>query len=681
MKGTNWLWLALALAVSACSSDNKADPGGQTPDAGGGGTPADQDAQTPDVEGPPVEKQVEITFTPANGTMYGGESITFKADRPIFKDAEKPRGPDTFIPHIFIGENRVIFKEYVDDFTVKAVSQGHPAPSLDNAQPFEVPVRVEMRNRKDEILVTHNAKGKFSFAPPVHPSFNRIMAFGASFTAGFQSNSWNPVAQNHGPINQVARAAGAYLSTPFTTREGLPGIPKLEELDRRSGSLEVGLGAAVGTLTPALNKNEFSPLRADPYIRPLNIAIPGSTIRDVVDGSLGAGVYILDLFIQHPFEKISSRVKPKSMIENIEDYKPLLVFTTVDNYGNDVLWGGTPTDFIEDKLREMYTRVSKVETRPFLFILTVPDINMLPGRRFNQAKRYEVMRANAALKRVAKEVNATLPEPRIYVGDFMELFFRFTEAKEGDAIEFGGLNVRIVKGANGESDIVVKDSMGRDNVIGLDRFEGVFSWDDLHLSNFGYGMLGNEVIRLVNRAVGPKGEQPRLKEELSFIDLAKVLSEDYLSPVNQEAERQKLSDFPPFPTYADKTALPGLSLADRCALGMVETEMGIPKDKWADAGCPVEIRIEAEKTELEPEASAGFTATVLDGKGQPIKDLPVTSYVYRANRENGSTQWNDIRNTDENGKITNKATMGYLGDLVVHVMAGGVIQKLVIKKK
>jgi hypothetical protein len=635
--------------------------------------------------GPPVIDAV-LTVSPPEGSSYGNYLVEVTSDVPIFANLT----PDDF--RVALGDNALIFVSKVDDTRIIGLAQGHPAPSNENTEPFDVDIQIET----PEGIAT-NVNG-FRFLPPIAPIFNNVYTIGASFSAGTQSNSINAEGQLHGPVALAIEQLGAYFGNPLANEPGLPHKPFLSEINRVSGLIEVNESAALDEILGFVTAggNTFSEARVDPRLVAHNLSIPGAGARHMVDGTTGpddVGFTIFSIFNQAPeadvFSALGDPVEFGVLppIEVIEANNPTAVFSAIDFYGNDVLGGDDlPTSEIKADLLEMFQRAAALPSRPAFFVLTLLDVNVVPGDSFGQDERYEVLRTNAAMIEAADQVNAELAAlglpPRIFVGDFFLPFMEIIEANNNAAVSINGLEGTVSQGVNGENDILVVDADGDTQRIGLDLFEGFISLDGLHLTNTGYAMIANGLIDLVNRSVGPNAADPAnrlLTADVPFINIPEILANDPLAPKNLEAERLavNLADpnnpIPSFDTYADVDPVPPLEFWDRCAI------LGID---LTGLDCPATLTMSAP-TNVTVGQAVEVSVEVLDENGTRIRNVPVAFFIDR--EDDGTGRLNDDARkartlTDNNGIARATFTAGTnVGPVIIQTQAGGKLSSITIQ--
>jgi len=684
--------LLLALAPAAgCSCG-----GGGAPDAGSDAAPA--------TDAGPMLVETAITVTPTDGSQFGDYLVHVTLSDPLFA------GLTADDVSIRVGENRLIFVTILSDTEAEGSSQGHPSPSDTNTADFAVDVRVDVPG------LYALAPGAFTFHPPIDPIWNDLWAVGASFTAGIQSNSLNAPAQLMDPVAQIARSAGAYFPQPLAVGEGVPPAFTLADVNPATGEVEISKIEAFQTLFPLLAKTggTFEKLRADPYIFPHNLAVPGGGVRHILNGTNGDPFHPLDIFIQAPFEHFLSSIVLPSPIENLETYHPTIVIGGIDYYGNDVLGGDDyPIPLIYDDLVQLFRRMSALPGAPPFFVLTLVDVNSVPTGSFEQDERYETIRANAALVDAAALVNgetvAAGGAPRVFVGDFFGPAFRLVESPVGSAITFGEQSITVwgcdtaddplgdcattLQTVNGENNGLVVLPDGTRIVYGLDRAEGIISLDGLHFTNTGYGILANETIALVNASVGPGAADPAARlsaTDVPIVDLNAVAAADPLSPPNLLATADALRaggvvDLPPFVTWADSWALPPLAIWDRCAMN-IGPEAILAAD-WEANGCPLAsgVSIDASVTMVTaadmasgaPGGTADVTLTVTDALGVPIAGFPAVFWVDGDGDTEGDVMDHRGIDTDASGVAVDTYYAGTVtGTQTVWAQVAGVVTSI-----
>jgi hypothetical protein len=394
----------------------------------------------------------------------------------------------------------------------------------------------------------------YTYTPPEDSVFKTFVAMGASYTAGFQSDSYNEIAQLNGPATWVARQAGAYFPIPLIKMPGLPPEEGFEGLDTK-GNFTVSLGAIATELFTATN---FSQFFEDPSVAPYNIAIPGATIQDEVLGpasksSNSSFVIPLTNFLFAPYDNNFFETKDiKPEIVMAKELHPTLIMST-DEYGNDLLTGGvTPyAQFVEYITQAVSALAS---TGAQVFLANVPHAFALPS--FQQTAINALANCGLTfsdipggiqgLDQVADQDNCAgkfsdntsagtckynACESLASIDQSIDLFNNeFANA----VATYGSTNVHIVPFSalmNGNVQLagqgVTFDSEGfpeykiNNVTLKMRHLGGFYSLDDLHLTNTGYAILAAVFIQTINDTLGTHVPLP---------DLPSILAGDPLSP-------------------------------------------------------------------------------------------------------------------------------------------------------
>ncbi len=190
------------------------------------------------------------------------------------------------------------------------------------------------------------AANAYTYTPPVSSAFRAFVGFGASGTAGFQSDSYNEAAQLNGPAAWVARQAGAYFPIPLFRMPGIPPAPGFDALTTN--------GAFTGTATDIIaylsGTKNFPDLFEDPDIVPYNIAIPGATVEDEVLGpasttSMAVPTIALSNLLFVPYDNNLFETKDvKAEIQMVGELHPTIIMS-MDLYINDLITNEVLTSY------------------------------------------------------------------------------------------------------------------------------------------------------------------------------------------------------------------------------------------------------------------------------------------------------------------------------------------------
>jgi hypothetical protein len=311
-------------------------------------------------------------------------------------------------------------------------------------------------------------------------------------------------------------------------------------------------------------------------------------------------------------------------------------------------------------------------------------VNVTPLTEFAQDERYELLAANQSMLDAADAANTALAAqgkpPRVFVGDFFSPFFQLLEADEGDPIDLAGLSGIVSRGPNGENDIIVIDADGDTQRVGLDLFEGIFSFDALHLTETGYAVLANSLIDLINSSIGPSASDARnrlLAANIAPLDIAAILARDPLAPKNLEAARvafnqTALIPFPPLSQFADPAPLPLLEPWDRCAITVGDFAAEI------DDACPDEINFTAPAS-VALGGVVNVSVQVRDQVGNVMPGLPVSFFIDNNSAATGEIDGESGVFTNAQGIASTTYTAGNtVGPVLLQAQAGGIIRTFTI---
>ena len=186
----------------------------------------------------------------------------------------------------------------------------------------------------------------YRYNPPASSAFKTFVGYGASGTAGFQSDSYNEAAQLNGPAAWVARQAGAYFPIPLFKMPGIPPAPGFDALGTD--------GQFTGTVTAIVNylagTQDLPSLFEDPDVVPYNIAIPGATVEDEVLGpasttSMALPIIALSNLLFAPYDnKLLDKTNIKPEIQMVKDLHPTLIMS-MDLYINDLITNEVATSY------------------------------------------------------------------------------------------------------------------------------------------------------------------------------------------------------------------------------------------------------------------------------------------------------------------------------------------------
>jgi len=399
----------------------------------------------------------------------------------------------------------------------------------------------------------------YTYTPPEDSVFKTFVAMGASYTAGFQSDSYNEIAQLNGPASWIARQAGAYFPIPLIKMPGVPPDPGLAGLDTTgnytldtSNVLNIVMNAIIN---PQTGKIDIPRLFEDPGIIPYNIAIPGATIQDVVLGPASksdraTGIIVLSNILFAPFDNDLLETKDiLSEIQMAQNLHPTIIVST-DLYGNDLITDNTTLSDFTLYITQAVSALAS--TGAEVFLADVPHISMFPSNQqdalnalANNSTNCNENFSNISLQALDAAASAS--------NNYDCTSFTTDTCQQNACKAFASTNQRIDQ-FNAEFDKVVaqypnvhivpfsKLVSGGISITGqsvtfdnngfpeyvidgvhlkMRHLGGFYSLDDLHLTNTGYAILAAVFIQTINDTLGTHVPLP---------DLPSILAGDPLSP-------------------------------------------------------------------------------------------------------------------------------------------------------
>jgi len=408
----------------------------------------------------------------------------------------------------------------------------------------------------------------YTYEPPVSDQFKTFVAVGASYTAGFQSDSYNEVSQLNGPAAWVARQAGAYFPIPLIKMPGMPPIKGFEALNT-TGDFTLNTGdiaqAVMNALiNPQTGLFDIPEIFEDPSVTAYNIAIPGATIEDEVlgpDSTTGRvlGIIMLSNILFAPYNNAPLDTKDiKSEIEMAKDLHPTIIMST-DLYGNDLITANTTlkdfTLYITQAVKAFAATGAQV------FLGNVPHISIFPSNQkdaLNALANCGETFANVSLQTLDQAAGPPDACAAIFATDTCakkacETFTSTNARIEAFNTEFSKVvaqypNVHIVKFdelMQGKVKIagqgVTYDTEGFpvytvDGIpLKMSHLGGFYSLDDLHLTNTGYAVLASIFVQSINDTLNLNIALPPLPGILAGDPLSPPALSNYCSrPSNQQ---------------------------------------------------------------------------------------------------------------------------------------------------
>ncbi len=485
-----------------------------------------------------------VSISPAQGTQFGDQQVNA---------AIEGFDPGT-VPVVYLGNK-------ARGVTVTAQSNNEVSISFTTAgTPTAGTYPLVVANSFSACAYFANA---YTYEPPVSSLFKRFVAMGASYTAGFQSDSYNEVAQLNGPATWIARMAGAYFPIPLIKMPGLSPEEGFEGLDT-NGNFTVGLGDIAVYLFTA---TDFSSFFEDPTVTPYNIAVPGAMIQDEVRGpaskSANSGFVIpLTNFLFAPYDnKFFETRDIKPEIVMAEELHPSII-VSADLYGNDLLTGRvTPYDQFVLYITQAVSALASTGAQ--VFLANVPHAIALPS--FQQTALEQLTPCSMTFSNVpllSLDLAAGPPDscaaafiPNTCAINACETLVPINNIIDQFNAEFASVvaqypNVHIVPFADLMSGKVTLAGQGilfdaqgfPEYIIGsqtlkMKHLGGFYSMDDLHLTNTGYVVLASIFIQTINDTLHTHVPLPDLPSIAAADPLSPTALSDYCS---QTANSQKL---------------------------------------------------------------------------------------------------------------------------------------------
>jgi GDSL-like Lipase/Acylhydrolase len=418
---------------------------------------------------------------------------------------EGPAAAD--VVQVVFGFNRAYQLTVVDDRTVTGIIQGHPTAG-------EVDVTVETAAE------THVFEGAFLYEGPLDPAFERLVTIGASFTQGVQSAVPTDHAILNSPAALIAKQSQAYLSLP-QFKPGLFPPMTIDDIGDPPDCVVPGVTqyiswAMSSTLTqmvdPDTGEFGFQWGREDPDIEVWNLGVGSFTIREVAEGPDpdDSVQQFLAHLVYDPYGGIFDSV-PSGPLPIVAELDPTIV-VAVDFVGNNVvtpmLQGNTinPDELIspEEFAGYLTSTLDQLEqTDAEIFIANLPDATILPA--VAERKRFLLEQG----WQTEEEIDAALAAVVVAADAFnAEMATQCAARDRVHLIDFDG-EVRAINDAGG---LEVGSA-----TLTIHKFGGLVSYDGLHFTDVGYGLLANIALEVINAELGT---------DIPLVDLAAVHDTD-----------------------------------------------------------------------------------------------------------------------------------------------------------
>lgn len=357
--------------------------------------------------------------------------------------------------------------------------------------------------------------------------FTRYVSLGDSLTAGYQSGGLaGSISRNSYPalISRQARP-GAAFDQPLVSDPGLPAVMELRSL---SGPTILPKGGGPATLT--------NPIGTRPYN---NLGVPGANVRDTVSTVTGG---LHDVVLQ----SFSPLLRGRSALQQAVQQSPTFVTIWIGN--NDVLGAATsgiviegvtitPVARFETDLRAIASAIAQTGAR--MAFGNIPDVTTIPF--VTTVPRFVVNPATSQPVLInGQPVPLIGPNGPLVAGDRV-LLTATTELRAGKGIpaalggtgqplsnssvlsvsEIATISARVaaynniiatVANERGAALVDVNGVLNRAAVAGISvggvtftpafLTGGIFSYDGVHPTSFGYAYIANVWIQAINARFG-----------------------------------------------------------------------------------------------------------------------------------------------------------------------------------
>ena len=482
-----------------------------------------------------------LSISPSKGTLFGDQQVTATI---------LEQGPGFIPTTVYLGTKArhvTVLAQHGDELTISFTTAGTPTAGT---YPLVL---------ADSFSTCACLGNAYTYEAPASSYFKKFVAMGASYTAGFQSDSYNEVAQLNGPATWIARQAGAYFPIPLIKMPGLPPEEGFEGLDT-NGNFTISLASIATQLLTASN---FPSFFVDPDVTPYNIAVPGAMIQDEVLGpesksSSSSFVIPLTNFLFAPYDNNFFEKKDiKPEIVMAQELHPTLIVST-DEYGNDLLTGGvTPFNEFAEYITQAVSALAATGAQ--VFLANVPHAIYLPG--FQQNALAQLAPCSMTFSDVTIQQLDQASDPDTCAATFTNscaqnacnTLVSIDQSVDQFNTEFenavkGYPNVHIVSFAglmNGSVQLagqgVTFDAEGfpeykiNNVTVKMKHLGGFYSMDDLHLTNTGYAILASAFIQTINDTLGTTVPLPDLPSIVASDPLSPTALSDYCSlPANSQ---------------------------------------------------------------------------------------------------------------------------------------------------
>jgi lysophospholipase L1-like esterase len=363
-----------------------------------------------------------------------------------------------------------------------------------------------------------------------HVDFSRLVVVGDSLSAGFQSNSLIDSGQVHGYANVVAQQAHAPLVLPLIAPPGIPNVLQLQSF---------------GPPPVIVTAPGISTGRENPAVQVTDLAVPGAKIADLLnDRPATSGNVLNKLILGLPglLQGIN-----RSQVEWAQALHPSVVILWAGN--NDVLGAAlagdptrvTPVAQFDASFNAVGDALAATGAK--LVVVNVPDVTLVAALTPAEAVAQQVGFPLAVIGPIlgigpgdlvtpsaAPLIPAILANPKL--GPLPGSVVLTTAERASVRATVDAYNTFIAAKARalGAALVDIHSLLDRISVRGVEvRGErlttsflgGLFSLDGVHLTNTGYAVVANEVIRTIDRA---------FDADVNEASVEKIAREDPLVP-------------------------------------------------------------------------------------------------------------------------------------------------------
>ncbi len=499
--------------------------------------------------------------------------------------------------------------------------------------------------------------------------FERTWVIGDSLGAAMVSSYLSYDSQvKDGMYAFFQRQAGVYCPHPLVRKEGFPGLLELDTIDSKTGEIKVSALMPGDMLDYFMGNSPLSDLRLNLNTQAQNLSVPGMhdvmwPFNEVIYDPNASSIVTKQLSMYERLLRFPGEVPehPTPIMDQVEAGQPTFVHVSMGVLAYVLI---EPVYVYDDDLAaDMDTflqRLKDMESKPVVFLGTMPDTASLPTRKFHYSERYENLRISNHMYEAVARANEGLDDPRFFVVPTGEFFLDLMTPQ--DEISFADETYKVEIDENGWPRMQVADADGVIEPIGLGRFQGFFSLDHVHLTPTGHAMVANCIIQNVNENLGPDSDNPLYAENIPYVNIAEVLKRDPMRESLLQAEAIELG-LPDLKKFVDPLP-PVVSQSEKCTI------VSGPDAGLGAAACPatLEVSVNGDDCGNDPVAFPVEIALVVkDSNGAALKGASVGIAALPSDNH-GLALWFDGGLTGDDGSFT------YTVDGVDDEQAGGLLQ-------